>query len=179
MKQAVIAVIFDESRSHLLITKRRDVPVWVLPGGGVDNNETPEEAIVREVWEETGFRVHILRQVGFYTPINSLTEPTTIYECKIIDGLLRMNNEISDVGFYPLSSIKKQLFIIHNEWVEDALLNLSTPLHKEIRSVTYLNLFCYFLCHPSLVIRYAFNRFSVHGRDHGHGRDRDRENDLN
>lgn len=28
--------------------------LWVLPGGGIDPGEEPEEAIVREVWEETG-----------------------------------------------------------------------------------------------------------------------------
>jgi 8-oxo-dGTP diphosphatase len=30
---------------------------WTLPGGGLEANETPAEAAVREVWEETGLRV--------------------------------------------------------------------------------------------------------------------------
>ena len=34
---------------------------WTLPGGGLEPEETPAEAAVREVWEETGLRVHAIR----------------------------------------------------------------------------------------------------------------------
>ncbi len=34
---------------------------WTLPGGGLEAGETPAEAAVREVWEETGMRVRAVR----------------------------------------------------------------------------------------------------------------------
>ena len=34
---------------------------WTLPGGGLEAGETPAEAAVREVWEETGLRVRSVR----------------------------------------------------------------------------------------------------------------------
>ena len=34
---------------------------WTLPGGGLEAEETPAEAAVREVWEETGLRVRAVR----------------------------------------------------------------------------------------------------------------------
>ena len=34
---------------------------WTLPGGGLEAGETPAEAAVREVWEETGLRVKVVR----------------------------------------------------------------------------------------------------------------------
>ena len=54
MKSGATALIFKDKRSQVLMIKRRDVPLWVLPGGSIDANESPEEAVVREVLEETG-----------------------------------------------------------------------------------------------------------------------------
>ena len=42
---------------RLLLEKRRDSDTWGLVGGGVKNHETPLQAIVREVYEELGWRI--------------------------------------------------------------------------------------------------------------------------
>ncbi|MBC2876277.1 MULTISPECIES: NUDIX hydrolase [Streptomyces] len=44
----------DDGRVLLLLHARAGV--WTLPGGRVEPGETPKEAAVREVWEETGLR---------------------------------------------------------------------------------------------------------------------------
>jgi 8-oxo-dGTP pyrophosphatase MutT (NUDIX family) len=36
-------------------TQDGDVGLWIVPGGGVDNGETLEQAVLREIEEETGF----------------------------------------------------------------------------------------------------------------------------
>ena len=51
----VNALIFDEGR--VLLAHRRDIDWWNLPGGGMELNETVEEAIRREVREETGLEI--------------------------------------------------------------------------------------------------------------------------
>ncbi|HEX9017925.1 MAG TPA: NUDIX domain-containing protein [Anaerolineaceae bacterium] len=52
---------FDGSRVLLTHLKKRD---WDIPGGAIDPGETPGEAAVREVWEETSARVEIVDLIG-------------------------------------------------------------------------------------------------------------------
>lgn len=37
---------------------------WTLPAGGVEHGEDPSDAVVREVAEETGYRVRVERLLG-------------------------------------------------------------------------------------------------------------------
>ena len=67
-KQAVFGVLFNAERTQVLLIKRRDIPVWVFPGGGLDPNELPEEGVRREVLEETGYEVVIVRKIAEYQP---------------------------------------------------------------------------------------------------------------
>lgn len=60
------AVITDASGRFLLI-KRANAPAkgtWSLPGGRVEEGESHEQAVVREVAEETGLDVTVVREVG-------------------------------------------------------------------------------------------------------------------
>lgn len=62
------AVIVRDGK--LLITKRRHAPFegwWAIVGGHVDWNETVEQAVVREVQEETGLTVESARFLGVYS----------------------------------------------------------------------------------------------------------------
>lgn len=45
-------------KGRLLLEKRRDSDIWGMVGGGCKKTETGREAIVREVYEELGLRVH-------------------------------------------------------------------------------------------------------------------------
>src|ERR1041385_7501018 len=54
---SVTALVFDEQRRVLLVRPSTRDTVWVAPGGAVDPDEQPQDAVVREVWEETGLLV--------------------------------------------------------------------------------------------------------------------------
>ena len=59
---AVIVAIIEDGK--ILLTKREDVEVWCLPGGGVEDGESVAEAGIREAKEETGLDVELTSLVG-------------------------------------------------------------------------------------------------------------------
>ncbi|MBD0408602.1 DNA mismatch repair protein MutT [Bacillus siamensis] len=65
MTQGAFVIIQNDGRDILLV-KRKDVPLWDLPGGGIAEGETPEAAAIREAFEETGYNVTILQKSGEY-----------------------------------------------------------------------------------------------------------------
>ncbi len=59
--QAVGAIIRDEQGRFLLVQRRNEPQAgrWTVPGGKVEPGETLAEAVIREVWEETGLVVEV------------------------------------------------------------------------------------------------------------------------
>jgi 8-oxo-dGTP diphosphatase len=161
MKQAVIGIVFSKDRTEVLCVKRRDVPVWVLPGGGVDAFEEPAAAVIREVQEETGFSSTIKRKVGQYSPINRLSQYTEVYECVPISGKIDRGDESLDVKFCAVDDLPEPFFVVHEAWLKDALKNYPEPIQRPISEVTYGNLLMHFIKHPSWVFRLACSRLGI------------------
>jgi ADP-ribose pyrophosphatase YjhB (NUDIX family) len=61
----VNTIVYEQGR--VLLIRRTDIPVWALPGGGVDASEGLVEAAVRETKEETGIAVEVERLSGIYS----------------------------------------------------------------------------------------------------------------
>jgi len=59
----VVRVIIQNKEGKILLLKDKKWG-WNLPGGKIEENETPEEAAKREVWEETNLVVENLEKVG-------------------------------------------------------------------------------------------------------------------
>ena len=52
--------VIDRNKKKILLVKHKKFNKWVQPGGHIEENETPEETAIREVYEETGLRVKLL-----------------------------------------------------------------------------------------------------------------------
>lgn len=61
-----VAVVTRDEQGRVLLVQHENGRVWVTPGGGVEPNEVPADSAVREMWEETGLEVELVRIVGVY-----------------------------------------------------------------------------------------------------------------
>jgi 8-oxo-dGTP diphosphatase len=69
---AAYAIVVDDGHRILLaLWNEVDPPLWTMPGGGVEFVETVEEAVVRELREETGYEVRVDRLLGVHSHIVS------------------------------------------------------------------------------------------------------------
>ena len=64
-RPGVYAILLDGD--HILATHQAaPVPEFQLPGGGIDKGEQPLPALHREVFEETGWKIAVTRQLGVF-----------------------------------------------------------------------------------------------------------------
>ena len=132
------AVIFDESRAKILLTRRSDNGLWCLPGGKMDPGESVEECCLREVLEETGLVVETRRLIGIYSnrdqlvvyPDGHKTQIVVLsFEAEITGGKLGLSDETTAVDYFtPLEMDSMPMHGRHLERVQDALTNNQTPI---------------------------------------------------
>jgi 8-oxo-dGTP pyrophosphatase MutT (NUDIX family) len=154
---AAIGIILTHDKSEVLLVKRRDLPIWVLPGGGIECGESPQEALIREVEEETGLTVSIQRHCAEYTPINRLSTQTSIFLCSPLSGTLSLSSETDDIAYHPLNNLPPSLFHLHAHWLQESL-SSETLIQRQLTEVSYAALTSYFCLHPWQVLRFAWTR---------------------
>lgn len=65
MAKIVLGIVIQENKILLIKRKKADKSlVWAFPGGKIEAEETPKDAVIREIMEETGVRAHVLKHLG-------------------------------------------------------------------------------------------------------------------
>lgn len=110
-KVDVRGVVFRDEKI-LLVREIADAGRWTLPGGWADVNETPSQAIVREVYEESGFETKVVKLLAVYdreqqkhTPPFPYSVYKLFFHCQIIGGQPQINNEVSEIAFFRETEI--------------------------------------------------------------------------
>ena len=134
------AIIFDDD-GYILLEKRSDNGWWGLPGGHVEIGESAQDAVVREVLEETGLVVEIMRLVGVYSHPDNLCFVqypdgntahilSIVFECTATGGTLQMSDESTELRYNQVNSLPDQVVLSHKIRIEDALLRSPIPFVK-------------------------------------------------
>jgi ADP-ribose pyrophosphatase YjhB (NUDIX family) len=112
MIPCVGAVIFD-TENRICLVRRANEPskgTWAFPGGRVEPDETSEDAIIREVMEETGLHVTIERELG--PALRPAPGGGTFHIREFLmhtrDRLpVRPGDDATDAGFFSLHEIRE------------------------------------------------------------------------
>ncbi len=108
-KVAVGAAVGND-KGEILLVKRADSGVWLYPTGWADVGYSAAEVVVKEVEEETGIDVEVVRLIavldGLRIGISRIPLYSLVFQCRPIGGELKAHPlECSDVGWFPLDQL--------------------------------------------------------------------------
>ena len=108
------ATLFDAERRKILLTRRADNGRWCLPGGHFEPGEDVAEACIREMHEETGLEVRVVRLIGVYSSPNFVLDygergrfqvVALNFEVETVGGELGLSDETTEVGYFTEQEI--------------------------------------------------------------------------
>ena len=131
-KNLVVAQAIVQGEEGILLAVRSDLRGWELSGGSVEEGETPEAAVCREVWEETGIEVEVDRFIGDYVRTGFRPHTAKVFLCHQTGGKLSTNWETLDLRWFSLEAMPDTLFPWFHEPLADAFGDQSRlPVSKQ------------------------------------------------
>jgi len=98
------AVFRDDT---ILLVKERSDGCWTLPGGWADVGDSPGDAVVREIAEESGYQTRAVKLLALYDrnrhghPAYPFHAYKVFFLCELIGGAAATSGETEEVGFFP------------------------------------------------------------------------------
>ena len=120
-------IVFN-SDNKILMVHHNKLQVWLPPGGHIDDNELPDDAVIREIFEETGVKAKIIpkkHDLGFNDGCKELETPFIIllediegngthnhidmvYLCKAVsEDLKPQDSEVHGIGWFTYKEVKQ------------------------------------------------------------------------
>jgi ADP-ribose pyrophosphatase YjhB (NUDIX family) len=137
MEAAGAAVFGDDGRTVLLIKENYDRRRWGFPGGALEFGETPEQAVLREVREETGVEVCVEALVGSYSLADS-SLVAHLFRCAIVSGTPGVpdSGEIAQVRWCSVDALPEPRTNLLHHALPDAIAGRTGVLRSGLPRVT-------------------------------------------
>lgn len=123
--KATVGAIITRGDEILLALRNHEpfMNYWCIPGGHIEFGETPEEAICREVAEETGLTVEHYRFFNFYNeyyPERTWHAVALVFAVTAAGELKRQEEEVKELRWFTLDSVEElSLAFRHGDAVRD------------------------------------------------------------
>jgi ADP-ribose pyrophosphatase YjhB (NUDIX family) len=116
-KIGVRAAVFDAAGRILMVREVVDENRWTLPGGWADVNQTPAQSVVREVFEESGYRVRAVKLAAVWDrarqaqPAMAFSIVRMFFVCVLEGGAPATSLETSEVGWFAEAEVPADLSV--------------------------------------------------------------------
>ena len=113
----------------IVLIKRKNPPFkdfWAFPGGFVEYGETTENAVLREIHEETNLKTKIKHLLGVYSDPNRDPRGHTVsvvYILEPIGGALKGSDDAKDAKLFKIEEVKNLDLAFDHEKIFDDYLN--------------------------------------------------------
>jgi len=126
----VVQGVVRSEQGKILLAVRSDLRGWELPGGTPEPGELVEDALRRELREETGLRMVIQRVVGDYVRTGFRPHTARVYLCQAAGGTLEPSRETLVLRWFDPNALPDTLFPWYRAPIADALGPPSGPVTR-------------------------------------------------
>ena len=113
-KDRVRVIIYRDDGDVLMVKSRFSRQEWTLPGGGVNRNESYEQAATREVLEEVGLKIDNLRYLGKTNSRESYAKfSVRVFAAHASDYSIKCNFEIMETRWLSREYLPKEYYALY------------------------------------------------------------------
>ena len=109
--RAGVKIIIKNNNEILLLKRTYGKKAWTLPGGGISKNETPEDAVRRELKEEVGINlINITQHGSFQHEGKDIKDLVYVFSADVQNNTLNINNyEIQEAKWFNIEELKDKI----------------------------------------------------------------------
>lgn len=122
---SVVGLNLNE-RDEILLVRRSIDPgkgIWCLPGGFIEKGETAEEAVIREIKEETNLMAEVEDVIDVCSQINGFYGDVIVigYEVRVTRGTITPGDDAREVGYFHYKTLPVLAFGCHKRLINSFL----------------------------------------------------------
>jgi 8-oxo-dGTP pyrophosphatase MutT (NUDIX family) len=172
-RRGAMTVVLSEDRQKVLLLRREVFVLWDLPGGGIEQDEAPEAAAVRECREETGFEIEIERYMGQYLHQSIYgrgDQLTHAFRAHIIGGASRPSYlETTGMRWCALGDLPRGVQALQRQMILDATSSDADPIDRRLDFPLWklypARIIFYFVRWRNYIIRWILGRSGYYDRN--------------